>query len=668
MRPQRARRERERCAHQEDHQAAEHVQLGVQVDDHVPGVPAAVEELVDGGKGLDRSLERADAPTQYSRASTKARTGVPGMTKRTDKRREQEPERREHRDARSHDQEGVKPRCLFGLLGRQPVTHHEPPLVEAEVERNAVERERPAEQGPEAQVRDPARRCLAAERGCKRKERARRQHRETGDQVDVRVTDRIDPLTRMPGLVEPVRMRRLDLDHALHRPDGQTRRTGGEELPEMPARLRHANEARLEDRQEHVRRETPVTETHHPRPDADRHAIRLAHVQLRRLVVPTRRDESPDRDPVRDQRDVEDEETDRREPESALRKPGTGQRTRNDSRQDVPAEPGRDQRAAADDHHVRIREVAHEMSRIAGAREPVRRPRQVLQHHVNAAEQEERAACEEVLRQAPVVRLQLVIGVRLGSHGSLAPRQDGGDRSDHHREERRIRIELQRREALGEHGLPKTRFEEVDRQRPDEVDHDQDREHDPGRVSSRSCRAARPLRHLGNRREVAPVSADRRGAAPSEDLLHHEAPRRCEARADVGEQPLEGVAALEEHLELSGRVPGGVAVDEHVTVSLRSHEHVEALASGVLLDVTLERLKRCVDRRPERGREHAPRSSRSTRRTAAQRRPSELLPPDDVPDDRATTANPTTTAVRRRKNPVAGLAASVVQPPKLSTG
>ena len=96
------------------------------------------------------------------------------------------------------------------------------------------------------------------------------------------------------------------------------------------------------------------------------------------------------------------------------------------------------------------------------------------------ASQQERAACEEVLRQAPVVRLQFVIGVRLGSYRSLAPRQDGGDRSDHHREERRIRIELQRREALGEHGLPKTRFEEVDRQRPGEVDHDQDGEHDPG--------------------------------------------------------------------------------------------------------------------------------------------------------------------------------------------
>jgi hypothetical protein len=32
----------------------------VEVDDHVPGVPTTVEELVDGGKGLDRTLKRAD--------------------------------------------------------------------------------------------------------------------------------------------------------------------------------------------------------------------------------------------------------------------------------------------------------------------------------------------------------------------------------------------------------------------------------------------------------------------------------------------------------------------------------------------------------------------------------------------------------------------------------
>jgi hypothetical protein len=38
---------------------------------------------------------------------------------------------------------------------------------------------------------------------------------------------------------------------------------------------------------------------------------------------------------------------------------------------------------------------------------------------------------------------------------------------------------------------------------------------------------------------------------------------------------------------LLGGVPGGVAVDEHVSVSLRSHEHIEALTAGVLLDVTL---------------------------------------------------------------------------------
>ena len=68
--------------------------------------------------------------------------------------------------------------------------------------------------------------------------------------------------------------------------------------------------------------------------------------------------------------------------------------------------------------------------------------------------------------------------------------------------------------------------------------------------------------------------------------------------AEVGEQPLERVAALEERLELPGRVPRRVAVDAHVAVVLGADEDVEALAAGVLLDVRLERLQRRVQRRP----------------------------------------------------------------------
>ena len=201
---------------------AEHVQLGVEVDDHVSGVTPAIEELVDGGEGLHRALERSHgqrcAAGEHEGSNRSAR-----MAKRAHERHEQEPEGRHHRDARAHDQERVEPRGLLGLLGRQAVAYHQPPLVEAEVERDSVERERTAEQRPEAEVRDTPCRRFASEDGRQRKEGACRQHREAGNQVDVRVTDRIDPLARVPGLVEPVRVRRLHLDHALHGPDGQAR-------------------------------------------------------------------------------------------------------------------------------------------------------------------------------------------------------------------------------------------------------------------------------------------------------------------------------------------------------------------------------------------------------------------------------------------------------------
>ena len=45
---------------QEHHQPAEHVQLGVQVDDHISSLAAPVEELVDGRERLHRSLQRPE--------------------------------------------------------------------------------------------------------------------------------------------------------------------------------------------------------------------------------------------------------------------------------------------------------------------------------------------------------------------------------------------------------------------------------------------------------------------------------------------------------------------------------------------------------------------------------------------------------------------------------
>src|SRR5437660_10358821 len=60
-----------------------------------------------------------------------------------------------------------------------------------------------------------------------------------------------------------------------------------------------------------------------------------------------------------------------------------------------------------------------------------------------------------------------------------------------------------------------------------------------------------PRRRRGNRAAGGPAGA----GGPSEDLLHHEAPRGLEP-VEIGEQALERRAALEERLELQERVPG----------------------------------------------------------------------------------------------------------------
>ena len=150
----------------------------------------------------------------------------------------------EHRDAGHHDQVRVQRRRLLGLLRRQPVADDEAALVEAEIERRAVERERAAEQEPEAAFGGAPRRRGAAELRRELEERAGDEHRQAGDEVDVRVADRVDPFARVPGAVEPVRVRRLHLDHALHRADRQRRprrwrgtSTGG---PAASARARAA--------------------------------------------------------------------------------------------------------------------------------------------------------------------------------------------------------------------------------------------------------------------------------------------------------------------------------------------------------------------------------------------------------------------------------------------
>ena len=209
----------------------------------------------------------------------------------------------------------------------------------------------------------------------------------------------------------------------------------------MPLRLRHAHEPRLEDRQEHVRREAPVAETHHPGARCRPAPCTTCPCAPSPPGSPSRAATSAThRDPVGDQRDVEDEQADGREPEGALGEAVARQRPADDPRQRVPAEPGRDQRAAADDHHVRVREVADEVAR----RSPARASQSAVHGRFfstmcSAAEHEEEPAGDEVLRESAVVRVQLfVAGTAPSRTGGAPPGQERG-RSPRPRPRRRRR-------------------------------------------------------------------------------------------------------------------------------------------------------------------------------------------------------------------------------------
>ena len=346
---------------------------------------------------------------------------------------------------------GCTARRLLGLLGRQSVMDDEAALVEAEVQRREVERERAAEQREEDGVHEPRRGLDPARDAHEREERAGDEHRQPGDEVDVRVADRVDPLARVARLVEPVGVRRLDLDHALDGSDRQRRGAGREELPQMPLRLRHAHQARLEDGHADIGREAPVAEAHHARAHPGRRLVPVAHVRLGGRVAPAMLEQRPHRDPIADQRDVEDGEADDREPEGALGQALAGERPADHARQREPAEAGGEQRAAADDHQVRVREIADEMAGVAGAREVLGGPGQVLHHHVQAPEHEEAAAREEVLRGLAIVRVQLLVRVRLVPRRRRAAGHEPEHRRQQHGEEREVGQELEGGDVLEIH-------------------------------------------------------------------------------------------------------------------------------------------------------------------------------------------------------------------------
>ena len=125
----------------------------MEVHDHIARVAAPIEQFVDRRKCLHRSLQRPDgegrAAGEHER--TERASGAPD---RPHHHREEEPERREHGDPRTHDQVWMERGCLLGLLRGQAAVD-EPSLMEPEVERGPVEGERPGEERPEGEVGEP---------------------------------------------------------------------------------------------------------------------------------------------------------------------------------------------------------------------------------------------------------------------------------------------------------------------------------------------------------------------------------------------------------------------------------------------------------------------------------------------------------------------------------
>ena len=103
----------------------------MEVDDHVPGFAAAVEQLVHRRHGLHGPLQRPDrecsAAGEDERAHRAAAVGAHSTA-------EQQPEGAEHEDPAADDQRCVHCGRFLGLLRRQAPADDEAALVEAEIE------------------------------------------------------------------------------------------------------------------------------------------------------------------------------------------------------------------------------------------------------------------------------------------------------------------------------------------------------------------------------------------------------------------------------------------------------------------------------------------------------------------------------------------------------
>ena len=100
----------------------------MEVDDHITGLAAPIEQLVDGRERLHRPLQRPErkrgAAGKYERSQRVRRS-----PDRPHDHCEQQPEGGEHRDSGAHDQKRVQGGCLLRLLRGQAPVDDEPALV-----------------------------------------------------------------------------------------------------------------------------------------------------------------------------------------------------------------------------------------------------------------------------------------------------------------------------------------------------------------------------------------------------------------------------------------------------------------------------------------------------------------------------------------------------------
>ena len=109
---------------------------------------------------------------------------------------------------------------------------------EAAQQEDQVKEQRTRHQRPKEAIGAPSRsvrgQLPAGKAGAKVKQKGGQGDHHTGNQIDVRVADRIDILAEFAGSMDPVRISRQHLQNTLHRADEQSQRRNNAEFGQIP--------------------------------------------------------------------------------------------------------------------------------------------------------------------------------------------------------------------------------------------------------------------------------------------------------------------------------------------------------------------------------------------------------------------------------------------------